>query len=164
MGEEVEVVMNLFSWAPKSLQTMTAAMKLKDRHQLLGRKAMTNLDVTLKSRDITLLTKVHIVKATVFPVVMSRCESWTIKIHEHPRIDVFKMWYWRKLLRVPQPARRSNQSVIKDVNPKYSFVRTDVKGEAGILWPPDKRANSLQKTLMLGKTEGKWRSGQQRMR
>ena len=100
---------------------MTAAMKLKGRHLLLGRKAMTNLDIMLKSRDITLLTKVHIVKAMVFSVVMSRCESWTIKIHEHPIIDVFKLWCWRKLLRVPWPARRSNKSILKDINPKYSF-------------------------------------------
>ena len=101
----------LFSWAPKSLQMVTAAMKLK-RCLLLGRKAMTNLDSILKSRDITLPTKVRLVKALVFPVVMYGCESWTIKKAERWRIDVFELWCWRRLLRVPWRSRRSNQSVL----------------------------------------------------
>ena len=88
---------------------------------LLGRKAMTNLDSILKSRDITLPTKVHIVKAVVFPVVMYGCESWTVKKAEHQRIDVFELWCWRRLLRVPWTARRSNQSILKEINPEYSL-------------------------------------------
>src|SRR5574340_713357 len=98
---------------------VTATMKL--RRLLLGRKAMTNLDSILKSRDITLLTKVHIVKAMVFPVVMYGCESWTIKKAESQRIDAFKLWYWRRLLKVPWTARRSKQSILKEVNPEYSL-------------------------------------------
>ena len=98
---------------------VTAAMKL--RHLLLGRKAMTNLDSILKSRGITLLTNVHIVKAMVFPVVMYGCESWTIKKAEHQRIDAFELWCWRRLLRVPWTARRSNQSILKELNPEYSL-------------------------------------------
>ena len=90
---------------------------------LLGRKAMTNLDSRLQSREITLLTKVHLVKAMVFPVVMDRCESWTIKKAEHRRTDTFKMWCWRRLLRVPSTAERSNQSILKEINPKYSLER-----------------------------------------
>ena len=98
---------------------MTTAMKL--RHLLLGRKVMTNLDSILKSRDITLPTKVHLVKATVFPVVMYRCDSWTIKKAEHQRTDAFKPWSWRKLLTVPWTARRSNRSILKEINPDYSL-------------------------------------------
>ena len=92
---------------------------------LLRRKAMTNLDSALKSRDITLLTKVHIVKAMVFPVVMYRCESWTIKKAENQRVDAFKLWCWRRLLKAPWAARISNQSILKEINPEYLFVRTD---------------------------------------
>ena len=91
------------------------------RHLLLGRKVMTNLDSLLKSRDITLLTNVHIVKAMVYPVVMYGCESWTIKKAEHCRIDVFELWYWRRLLRVPWSTRRSNQSILKEISPEYSL-------------------------------------------
>ena len=111
--------MGLFSWAPKSLQMVTATMKL--RCLLLARKAMTNLDSMLKSRDITLPTKVHLVKAMVFPVVMYGCESWTIKKAECQRIDAFKLWCWRRLLRVPWTARRSNQSILKEISPEYSL-------------------------------------------
>ena len=103
---------------------------------LLGRKAMTNLDSVLKSKDITLVTKVHRVKVMVFSVVMYICESWTIKKAEHQRIDAFELWCWRRLLRVPWTARRSNQSVLKEINPKYSG-KTDAEAEAPILWPPD---------------------------
>ena len=116
--ENVEAVTILFSWVSKSLQTVTAALKLK-KHLLLGRKAITNLDSTSKSRNITLLTKVHIVKALVFPVVVYRYESWTIKKAEHQRIDTFKLWCWRRLLRVLWIARRSNQSILKEISPEY---------------------------------------------
>ena len=99
---------------------------------------MTNLDNIFKSRDITLPTKVHLVKAIVFPVVMSGCESWTIKKAERRRIDAFDMWRWRRLLRVPWIARKSNQSVLKEISPEYSFIgRIDVESETPILWPPD---------------------------
>ena len=109
-----------FGGTPKSLQMVTAAMKLKDT-LLLGRKVMTDLDSMLKSRDITLPTKVHLVKALVFPVVMYEGESWTIKKAECWRIDAFELWYWGRLLRVPWTARRSNQSVIKEISPEYSL-------------------------------------------
>ena len=108
-GKTVETVSDFLSfWAPKSLQMVTAAMKLKDACLLLGRKVMTNLDRTLKRRNITLPTKVHLVKAMVFPVVMYGCESWPMKKAEHQRIDAFELWCWRRLLRVPWTARRSN--------------------------------------------------------
>ena len=107
---------------------VTVAMKL--RRLLLGRKVMANLDSILKSRDITLSTKVHLVKAMVFPVVMDGCDSWTIKKAEHCRTDAFELWHWRRLLRVPWTARRSNQSILKE-------IRTDAKAEAPNLWPTD---------------------------
>ena len=113
---------------------VTAAMKL--RHLLLGRKAMTNLDSILKSRDVTLSTKVRLVKGMVFPVVMYGCESWTIKKAEHRRSDAFELWCWRRLLRVPWTARRSNQSILKEISPEYSSERTDAEAETPILWPP----------------------------
>ena len=109
----------LFWGAPKSPQMVTAAMKL--RHLLLGRKVMTKLDSILKSRDITLPKKVHLVKAMVFPVVMCGCESWTVKKTKHWRVDAFELWYWRSLLRVPWTARRSNQSILKESSPEYSL-------------------------------------------
>ena len=119
-GETMETVTDFF-WegAPKSLQMVTAAMKL--RHLLLGKKAMANLDCILKSRDITLLTKVHLVKAIVFPVVIYGCKSWTIKKAEHRRIDAFVLWCWRRLLRIPWTARRSHQSILKEISPEYSL-------------------------------------------
>ena len=113
-GETMETVTDFILGAPKSLQMVTAAMKLL----LLGRKAMTNLDSILKSRVITLLTKVHLVRAMVFPVVVYGCESWTIKEAEHRRIDAFELWCWRRLLRVPWTARRSNQSILKEIIPE----------------------------------------------
>ena len=115
MGEKVETVTDFFSWAPKS----PFGHKIK-RYLLLGRKAMTNLDRVLKSRDITLPIKVCIVKAMVFPVVMYRCENWTIKKAEHQRTDAFEMWCWTRLLSVPWTSRRSNQSILKEINPEYS--------------------------------------------
>ena len=116
MGKQWKQWLILFFWAPKSLQMVIAAMKLK-RHLLLGRKVMTNLDSIFKSRDITLSTKVHLVKAIVFPVVMYGYESWTIKKAERQRIDAFELWCWRRLLRVPWTARRSNQSILKEISP-----------------------------------------------
>ena len=133
-GETVEIVTNFIFGAPKSLQIVTAAMKLIKRCLLLGRKVMTNLDSILKSRDITLPTKVHLVKAVVFPVVMYGCPSWTIKKAGCRRIDAFELWCWRRLLRVPWTARRSNQSILKEISPEYSL---DAEAEAPILWPPD---------------------------
>ena len=108
-----------------------------ESHLFLGRKAMTNLDSILKSRDITFPTKVGLVKAMIFPVVMYGCESWTIKKAEHQRIDAFERWCWRRLLRVPWTARRSNQSILKEIDPEYSLTGlTDVEAETPILWPP----------------------------
>ena len=124
-GETVETVANFIFWAPKSLQMMVAAMKL--RHLLLGRTVMTNLDSILKSRDITLPTKVHLVKAMVFPVVMYGCESWTIKKAECRRIDAFELWCWRRLLRVPWSERRSNQSILNEISPGCSLERLMLK-------------------------------------
>ena len=118
--ERVEAVTDLFSGAPKSLLMVTAAMKLKNC-LLLGRKFMTNLDSVLQSRDISLSTKVCLVKAMVFPVVMYGCESWTLKKAEHQRISAFKLWCWKRLLRVPWTARRFNQSILKEINPEYSL-------------------------------------------
>ena len=132
------------------------------RRLLLGRKAMTNLDSIVKSSDITLPTKVHLVKAMVFPVVMYGCESWTIKKAECRRIDAFELWCWRRLLRVPWTARRSNQSILKEINPEYSLEGLMLKLQYfGHLM---QRADLLEKTLMLGKIEGKRRRGRQRMR
>ena len=110
----------LYFWALKSLQVVTAAMKIK-RRSLLGRKVMTNLDSIFKSRDITLPTKVYLVKALVFPVVMYGCESWTVKKAEHRRIDTFELWCWRRLLRVPWTARGYNQSILKEISPGCSL-------------------------------------------
>ena len=129
---------------------------------LLGRKAMTNLENVFKSRDITLLTKVYIVKAIVFLIAMYGCESWTTKKAEHWRINAFELWCWRRLLRVLWSARRSNQSILKEINPEYSLGGLMLKLQyIGQLMP---RANSLEKTLMLGEIEGRKRRGRQRMR
>ena len=125
---------------------------------------MTNLDSILKSRDITLLTKVHISKAVVFPVVMYSCESWTINKAGHRRIDAFELWCWRRLLRVPWAARRSSQSILKEISPEYSLeglmLKLKLQYFGYLMW----RTNSLKKTLMLGKIEGRRRRGWQRMR
>ena len=125
---------------------------------------MTNLDSILKSRDITLLTKVHLIKAMVFPVVMYGCESWTIKKAEHQRTDVFELWCWRRLLRVPWTARRSNQSILKEISPEYSLEGLMLKLKLQYFAHLMRRTDSLEKTLMLGKIEGGRRRGQQRMR
>ena len=129
--------------------------KRKERRLLLGRKAMTNLDSILKSRDITLLTKVCLVKAMVFPVVIHGCESWTIKKAEHRRTDAFEPWCWRRLLRVPWPARRSNQSVLKKINSEHSLEGLMLKLKLQYFGHLIQRADSLEKTLMLGKIEGR---------
>ena len=131
------------------------------RHLLLGRKTMTNLESKLKSRDITLPTKFRIVKAIVYPVVLYKFESWTIKKPERERTDAFELWCWRRFLRVPWNARRSNQSILKEVNPEYSLEGLMLKLKLQYFGPLMQRANSLEKTLMLGKIEGK-RRGQQR--
>ena len=125
---------------------------------------MTNLDSVLKSRDITLPTKVPIVKAMVFPVVMYRCESWTIKKAECQRIDAFELWCWKRLLRVPWTARRSNQTILKEINPEYSLEGLMLKLKLQYFGHLMRRAESFEKTLMLGKMEGRRRRGQQRMR
>ena len=125
---------------------------------------MTNLESTLKIRVITLLTKVCIVKAIVFPVVMYRCECWTIKKAEHRRIDAFELWCWRRFLRVPWTARRFNQSILREINPEYSLERLMLKLRLQYFVYLMQRADSLEKTLMLGKTEGRRRRGRQRMR
>ena len=134
------------------------------RSLFLGRKAMTNLDSILKSRDITLQTKVHLVKAMVLPVVTYGYESWTIKKPECQRIGVFKLWCWRRLLRVPWTARQSNQSILKEINPEYPLAGLMLKLKLQYFGHLLQRANSLEKTLMLGKIEGKRRRGQQRVR
>ena len=134
------------------------------RYFLLGRKVMTNLDSILKSRDISLPTKVHLVKAVVFPVVMYGCESWTIKKAEHWRIDAFELWCWRRLLRVPWTARRSNQSILKEISPKYSLEGLMLKLKLQYFGYLTRKTDSFEKTLMLWKIEGGRRRGQQRMR
>ena len=125
---------------------------------------MTNVDSVLKSRDLTLSTKVHIVKAKVFPVVMYGCESWTIKKAEHHRIDAFKLWCWRRLLRVPWTVRRSNQSILKEISPGCSLEGLMLKLKLQYFGHLIRRTDSLEKTLMLGDIEGKKRRGRQRMR
>ena len=125
---------------------------------------MTNLDSILKSRDITLLTKIHLVKAMVFPVVMYGCESWTIKKAESQRIDAFALWCWRRLLRVPWTARRSNQSILKEISPEYSLERLMLKLKLQYFGHLMRRTNSFEKTLMLGKIEGRRKRGLQRIR
>ena len=131
---------------------------------LLGRKAMTNLDSILKSRDIILLTKVLQVKAMVFPAVMYGCKSWTIKKAEHRRIDAFKLWCWRRLLRVPWTSRRSNQSILKEISHEYSLEGLMLKLKLQYFGHLMLRTDLLEKTLMLGKIEGMRIRGRQRMR
>ena len=130
------------------------------RRLLLGRKVITNLDSILKSRDIILPTKVHLVKAMVFPVVMHGCESWTGKKAERRRIHAFELWYWRRLLRVPWTARRSNQSILKETSPGCSLVGLMLKLKLQYFGHLMQRPDSLEKTLMLGKIEGRRRRGQ----
>ena len=131
---------------------------------LLGRKVLINLDSILKSRGITLPTKVHLVKAMVFPVVMYGCESWTVKKAERRRIDAFELWCWRRLLRVPWIARRSNQSILKEISPEYSLGGLMLKLKLQIFGHLMRTTDSLEKTTMLRKIEGRRRRGRQRMR
>ena len=151
----------LFWGAPKSLQMVTAAMKL--RRLLLGREVMTNLDSIFKSRDITLPTKVCLVKAMVFPVVMYGCESWTIKKAKRRRTDASELWCWRRLLRVPWTARRSNQDILKEISPECLLEGLMLKLKLQYFGHLMQSTDSFEKTLMLGKTEGRKR-GWQRMR
>ena len=164
MGKQWKQWQTLFSWAPKSLQMVTAAMKLKDTCSLEEKLWQTILDSILKNRDITLLTKVCLVKAMIFPVVMCGCESWTIKKAEHWRIDGFELWCSRRLLKVPWTARRSNQSILKEISHEYSLERLILKPKLQLLGHLMRRTDSLKKTLMLGKIEGGKRRGWQRMR
>ena len=153
----------LYSWGGASKITADGDCNLEiKRRLLLGRKGMTNLDSILKNRDITLPTKVHLVKAIVFPVVRCGCESWTIKKAECRRTDAFGLWCWRRLLRVPWTARRSNQSILKEISPDYSLEGLMLKLKLQYFGHLMRRADSLEKTLMLGKSEG--RRGRQRMR
>ena len=162
-GEKVETMADFIFLGLKITADGACSYEIK-RHLLLGRTAMTNLESMLKRKDITLPTKVCIVKATVFPEVMYRCESWTIKKAEHRRTDAFKLWSWRRLLRVPWTARRSYLSILKEINPKCSLERLIKKLKLQYFGHLMRRADSLEKTLMLGEIEGKRRREQQRMR
>ena len=163
MGKQWKQWQTLFFGAPKSLQMVIAAMIIK-RRLLLGRKVMTNLDSILKNRDITLPTKVHLVKAMVFPVVMYGCESWTMKKGECRRIDAFELWCWRRLLRVPWTARRSNQFILKEISPGCSLEGMMLRLKLQYFGHLMRRADSLEKTLMLGGIGDRRRRGRQRMR
>ena len=162
-GETVETVADLIFLGSKITADGDCNHEIK-RCLLLERKVMTNLDSILKSRDITLSTKVHLVKAMVFPVVMYRCESWTIQKAERWRIDAFELWCWRRLLRVPWTAKRSNQSILKEISPGCSLEGLMLKLELQYFGHLMQRVDSLEKTLMLGGIGGKKRRGWQRMR
>ena len=155
MGKQWQTIF----WGSKITADGDCSHKVK-RHLLLGRKAMTNLDSILKSRNITLPTKVHLVKAMVFPVVMYECESWNVKKAEHQRLDAFELWCWRRPLRVPWTAGRSNQSILKEISPEYLLeglmLKLKLQYFGHLMW----RADSLEKTLMLGKIEGRRRREQ----
>ena len=163
MGKQWKQWQTLFWGGSKSTADGDCSHEIK-RLLLLGRKAMTNLDSILKSRDIILPTKVHLVKAMVFPVVMYGCEGWTIKKAEHRRIDAFELWCWRRLLRVPWTARRSNQSILREISPEYSLEGLTLKLKLQYFGHLMQRADSFEKTLMLGKIESRRRRGRQRMR
>ena len=163
-GETVETVAEfIWRWGSKITADGDCSHEIK-RHLLLGRKVMTNLDIIFKSRDITLSTKVHLVKALVFPVVMYGCESWTVKKAKRRRIDAFELWCWRRLLRVLWTARRSNQSIRKEVNPGCSLVGLMLKLKLQYFGHLMRRADSFEKTQMLRKFKGRKRRGRQRMR
>ena len=155
-GETVETVSDFILGGSKITAYGDCSHEIK-RRLLLGRKVMTNLDSILKSRDITLSTKVHLVKAVVFPVVMYGCESWTIKKAEHQRIEAFELWCWRRLLRVPWTARRSNQSILKEISSGCSLVGLMLKLKLQYFGHLMRRADSFEKTLILGKIEGRRR-------
>ena len=162
-GVTMETVTDLFFFGSKISADGDCNHEIK-RHLLLGRKAMTNLDSILKSRDITLPTKLHIVKAMDFSLVMYGCESWTVKKAECQRIDAFELWCWRRLLKIPWPARRSNQSILKEISPEYSLeglmLKLKLQYFGHLIW----RTDSLEKSLMLGMIKGRRRRGWQRMR
>ena len=162
-GETVETVRDFILGAFKITADGDCSHEVK-RHLLIGRKAMTNLDSILKSKDITLPTKVRLVKAMVFPVVMYGCESWTTKKAECRRIDASELWHWRRLLRVPWTARRSSQSILKEIRPEYSLEGPMLKLKLQYFGHLMQRTDSLEKTLMLGKIEGRRRRGRQRRR
>ena len=162
-GETVETVSDFIFLGSKITADGDCSHEIK-RRLLLGRKVMTNLESIFKSRDITLSTKVCLVKAIVFPVVMYGCESWTIKKAECRRIDAFELWCWRRLLRVPWAARRSNQSILKEISPGCSLEGLMLKLKLQYFGHLLQRADSFEKTLMLGKIEGRRRRGRQRMR
>ena len=155
--------LTLFFGGSKVISDGDCSQEIKRRF-LLGRKVMTKLDSVLKSRDITLPTKVCLVKAMVFLVVMYRCESWTIKKAEHRRIDAFELWCWRRLLRIPWTARRSNQSILKEISPGCSLEGLMLKLKLQYFGHLMQRVDSLEKTLMLGRIAGRRRRGRQRMR
>ena len=162
-GETVETVADFIFLGSKITADGGCSHEIK-RCLLLERKVMTNLDSIFKSRDITLPTKVRLVKAMVSPVVMYECESWTIKKAEHWRIDAFELWCWRRLLRVPWTARRSNKSILKEISPECSLEGLMLKLKLQYFGLLMRRADSFEKTLMLGKIEGGRRRGWQRMR
>ena len=162
-GETVETVSDFIFGGSKITADGDCSHEIK-RCLLLERKVMTNLDSTLKSRDITLPTKVCLVKVAVFPVVTFGCERWTIKKVEHERIDAFQLWCWRRLLRVRWTARRSNQSFLKEINPAYSLEGLMLKLKLQYFGHLMRRTDSFEKTLMLGKIEGGRRRWRQRMR
>ena len=157
-GETVETVADFIILGSKLTADGDCSLEIK-RHLLLGRKVMTNLDSILKSRDFTLPTKVRLVKAMVFPVVMYGCESWTVNKAEHRRIDAFELWCWRRLLRVPWTARRSNQFILKEISPGCSLEGLMLKLKLQYFGHLMQRADSLEQTLMLGKIEGRRRRG-----
>ena len=162
-GETVKTVSDFIFGGSKITADGDCSHEMK-RHVLLGKKVMTELDSVLKSRDITLSTKVHPVKAMVFPVVMYGCESWTIRKAERQRIDGFELWCWRRLLRVPWTARRSNKSILKKIRPGCSLEGLMLKLKLQYFGHLMRRADSFEKTLMLGGIGGRRRRGQQRMR
>ena len=157
MGKQWKQWLILFGGAPKSLQRVIAAMKLKDITP--WKKGYYQPRYLITRQRHYLPTKIHLVKALVFPIVMYGCESWTIKKAESPRIDAFELWCWRRLLRVPWTARRSNQSILKEISPEYSLEGLRLILKLQIPWPPDVSCPSLGKTLMMGKIEGRRRRG-----
>ena len=157
-GEAMDPVRDFIFLGSKITADGDCSHEIK-RYLLLGIKVMANLDSILKSRDITLPTKVYLVKAMVFPVVKYRCESWTIRKAEHRRIDAFELWCCRRLLRVPWTARRSNQSILKEISPEYSLEGLMMKLKLQYFGHLMRRTDSFEKTLMLGKIEGRRRRG-----
>ena len=162
-GETVETVSDFIFWGSKITVDGDCSHEIK-RRLILGRKIMTNLDSILKSRDTTLPTRVHLVKAMVFPVVMYGCESWTVNKAECRRIDAFELWSWRRILRVPWTARKSNQSIIKEISPGCSLEGLMPKLKLQYFDHLMRRVDSLKRTQMLGGIEGRRRRGRQRMR